>query len=247
MSMIIKETIHTYKESFPIIAGQNGYPPPGYDRHSLWDGLIIELSEIGKISKYFYVARHTDDRIPDLILTRFKNRFSEFVECYGKDSRFGVLTVWLVIYVEDEDSGNKIKRLIRKRDIKYFEGQHEKYESIEKIPYDNNYTTTANEAKEFPKFLHQITHIAIDLIKISGSKDKLRELECLDWMIGSNIEFKIRELKDYLENSSQYYRDYVSVDEREKSSFWMNFRRVYVRGGYRYSWLHFLFNAVGIF
>jgi len=241
--MIIKETIHTYKESFPIIAGQNGYPPPGYDRHSLWDGLIIELSEISKISKYFYVARHTDDQIPDPILTRFKNRFSEFVEYYGKDSTFGVPTVWLVIYVEDEDSGNKIKRLIRKRDIKYFEGKFEKHKSIEKIPCDNNYTTTANEAEEFPKFLHQITHIAIDLIKISDSKNKLRELKCLDKMIGNNIEFKIRELKDYLENSSQYYRDYVAADEREKSIFWMNFRRVHGV----YSWPHFLFNAVGIF
>jgi len=241
--MIIKETIHTYKESFPIIktVGQKVYTPFRYDASS--DGLIIELSEIGKISKYFYVARHTDDQIPDLILTRFKNRFSEFVECYGKDSRFGVPTVWLVIYVEDEDSGNKIKRLIRKRDIKYFEGQPVKYESIEKIPCDNNYTITANEAKEFPKFLHQITHIAIDLIRTSNSKNKLRELGCLEGMIGNNIESKIRELKDYLENSSQYYRNYVAADEREKSIFWMNFRRVHGV----YSWPHFLFNAVGTF
>lgn len=247
--MIIKEIIHTYKESFPIvrILGQRVYPPPGYDLHSLWDGLIIELSGISKISKYFYVARHTDDRIPDPILAGFKSRFSEFVECYDEGSQFGVPTVWLVIYVEDEDSGNKIKRLIRKRDIKYFEGQHEKYESIEKIPCDDNYTTTANEAKEFPKFLHQTTHIAVDLIKISDSRNKLRELKCLDKMIGNDIEFKIRELKDYLENSSQYYRDCVSTGEREKCSFWMNFRRVHVRKNYRYSWPHFLFNAVGIF
>lgn len=241
--MIIKEIIHTYKESFPIIVGQNGYLPPGYDLHSLWDGLIIELSEISKIPKYFYVARHTDDQIPNPILTRFKNRFLEFVEGYGDNSSPRVPTVWLVIYVEDEDSGNKIKRLIRKRDIKYFEGQHEKYESIEKIPCDNNYTTTANEAKEFPKFLHQITHIAIDLIRTPNSKNKLRELGCLEGMIGNNIEFKIRELKDYLENSSQYYQGYVAADEREKSIFWMNFRRVHGV----YSWPHFLFNAVGIF
>ncbi len=245
MSMIIKKTIHTYKESFPIIriVGQRVYPPPGYDLHSLWDGLIIELSGIGKISKYFYVARHTDDRIPDPILSIFKNKFQKFVECYGKDSRFGVPTVWLVIYVEDEDCGSTIKTLLRMRDLKYFLGKSEEYESIEEIPYDNNYTTTANEAKEFPKFLHQTTHIAIDLIKISGSRNKLRELQCLDKMIGNNIEFKIRELKDYLENSSQYYRDYVSADESEKSRFWMNFRRVHGV----YSWPHFLFNAVGIF
>ncbi len=243
--MIIKEIIHTYKESFPIvrILGQRVYPPSGYDCHSLWDGLIIELSESSNISKYFYVARHTDDRIPNLVLTGFKNRFSKFVECYDEDSQFGVPTVWLVIYVEDEDSGNEIKRLIRKRGIKYFEGQHEEYASIEKIPCDDNYTTTANEAEEFPKFLHQITRIAIDLIKISDLKNKLRELKCLDKMIGNDIEFKIRELKDYLENSSQYYRDYIAANEIEKSSFWMNFRRVHGV----YSWPHFLFNAVGIF
>lgn len=242
--MIIKETIHTYKESFPIIriVGQKVYRPRGYDLHSLWDSLIIELSEISKISKYFYVARHTDDQIPDLILAGFKNRFLEFVECYGKNSRFGVPTVWLVIYVEDEKSISKIKTVLHERDIKYFEGESVKYESIEKIPRDNKYTTTANEAKEFPKFLHQITHIAVDLIKTSDSKNKLRELGCLEGMIGNNIEFKIRELKDYLENSSQYYRDYVSADEREKSGFWMNFRRVHGV----YSWPHFLFNAVGI-
>lgn len=241
--MIIKEIIHTYKESFPIIkiVGQKVYTPSRYD--ASLDGLIIELSEIGKISKYFYVARHTDDRIPDLILTRFKNRFSEFVENHGKDSTFGVPIVWLVIYAEDKDSGNKIKTLLRKRDIKYFEGQHEEHGSIEKIPCDNKYTTTADEAREFPKFLHQITQIAIDLIKISDSRNKLGELKCLGKMIGNNIEIKIRELKDYLENSSQYYRDYVSADEREKSGFWMNFRRVHGV----YSWPHFLFNAVGTF
>ena len=243
--MIIKETIHTYKESFPVIrtVGQKVYPPPRYDLHCLWDSLIIELSEISKIPKYFYVARHTDDQIPNLILTRFKNRFPEFVERSGENSRFGVPTVWLVIYVEDENSINKIKTVLRRRDIKYFEGESVKYESIEKIRPDNNYTTTGNEAKEFPKFLHQITQIAIDLINISHSKNRLKELECLERMTGNSIASKIRELEDYLENSSQYYRNYVAADEREKSTFWMNFRRVHGI----YSWPHFLFNAVGIF
>lgn len=243
--MIIKEIVHTYKESFPVIrtVGPKVYSPPRYDLHSLWDSLIIELSEISKIPKYFYVARHTDDRIPHLILTRFKNMFPEFVESSGKDSRFGVPTVWLVIYVEDEDSINKIKTVLHKRDIKYFEGVFVKYESIKKIPPDNKYTTTGNEAEEFPKFLHQITRIAIDLINIPHSKNRLKELKCLEGMIGNGIASKIGELEDYLENSSQYYRNYVAADEREKSSFWMNFRRAYGI----YSWSHFLFNAVGIF
>lgn len=247
--MIIK-IFHTYENDFPLIVEAGKFCSSTKCFNALLDNLIIKLSKLSRIRKYSYITRHTDDNIPNSRLTSFKNKFSEFTQRFGENATFGIPTVWFVIYAENKRTVSEIKKLLDGRNVKYFEEKSIEYESIEKIPPDNTYTITTNEAKDFPKFLHQTTQVAIDLLSVPGSINELRTLGSLELMQGNDIESKIAELQSYLKNNSRYYRNHVVTNSNTEFNFWMNFKKVHIKqypgGYYIYSWSHFLFNTLGV-
>lgn len=220
--MIIKKVFHTYKEDFPFLRGNQVL----FDRlnlDNLFKNLILELSELSTIPKYCYITRHTDDMMPT----------------------FWTPTVWFVIYSETYEIIESIRKKLEQNKIKYLEDDSEIYDSVDSIPPDNNYTTTKDEAITFPKFLHQVTQIAIGLLK-NNSTNKLNELNELEWMQGNESELgsKIEELREHLINNSKYYLEKIK-NTGEEVEFWINFKKVYINQNV-YSWPHFLFNLCGV-
>lgn len=236
-TMIIKKRFHTYRKEFPIAI--NNMVPLSWINQAT--GLILDLSELCKIPKYCYITRHTDD-VPDSNhLEPFKERFREIVN-QNQAAKFGIPTIWFVAYLESYEPLNLIKNKLSDMNIKYWEVDAEEYNSIESISTDD-YAPTPEEAKMFPKFLHQVTQISIDLLR-NDATSKLVELKELESMQGSDLDSKINELKEHLEANSKYYRKTVERTETEKSEFWSNFRITHLERDA--SWPHFLFNTCGV-
>lgn len=241
--MIIRKAFHTYKDNFPILMlwDERVYPSfPSPSISELMKNLIIELSEFSKTTRCCYITRHTDDVIPESHLKPFKERFTNFLASFDKNSKFGIPTVWFVIYSENKGSAGLIKKELKRKNIKYFDDKPSKYDSIECIP-PGNYARTNDEARMFPKFLHHTTQISVDLLKIGNPESELQKFKSLEIMRGNGLDLKIKELEIYLETNSKYYREEIKKNKHEKQEFWTNFRRVY--NGY--SWPHFLFNTCG--
>ena len=242
--MITKRIFHTYREDFPIIKKLKWLNviqiPKGFDLNLLSKNLIFDLAKIDNQTKYYYIARHTDDPVPSKKLTPFKKRFSNLVNDMGKDSDFGIPTVWLAVYSDNLESIDLIETKLDEKNIKCF------IDKDEPIRPDGSQTLTMKEAKAFPKFLHQVTQIGIDLLKIPSSIEKLNQLSpLLQWrsdIITNETNRKLEELKIYLIDNSEYYQNNIENNKTEQAEFWKNFRITHPG----MSWAHFLFNICGI-
>jgi len=249
--MFIRQILHTYKKNFPPIKlslnrkGKKCFHPS--DEILIWNlstDLILELSQFSTLPKYCYITRHDNDIIPNENLKEhlkcWERNLEEVIDTTGKHYLLGISTVWFVAYSESTELIELIKEKIVQKDIKIFMDNPEVYNSIEEIPPDNQYTKTKDEAKMFPEFLHQITQIGIDLLRIPNSINELRQFKSLEWCPGSNIE--INNLKSFLVKKSKYYEDVIEINNTVRNQFWANFQII----RYGYSWPHFLFNICGI-
>ena len=247
--MIIRQVFHTYREDFPLIRVWSPHNrirlPASFDLDDLIRELIMELSDLTDIPRFSYITRHTNDTLPNDHLSPFRKKFAKFVAKQGQTSTFSVPTVWFIAYCESSDTVSMIGEKFDERQIKYFEDNPEIYASTASIPPDGNYTTTNIEARTFPKFLHQVTQIGIDLLRYPNSIDRLTQLNSLEWMQGltqSEIDSQISVLENHLQEKSQFYRENVCRTDTEKRRFWTNFRKVYEKDSTIFSWPHFLFN-----
>ena len=244
--MLIKKRFHIFKDNASLIvrSGEAIYPSENY-LNPIFDTLILDISKVSLAPVYSYITRHTDDHIDDAILRPFREKFPPK---FFSDKNLGLPTVWLTVYCKDQSLISKIKWFIEQHSLRSIDGEYTEYKSSEEILSDNTYTKGIVEAINFPIFLHQITQIAIDLIKVPNSR--LQELRSLEWMMEGDLEPDIRELELYFKNNSPYYLKYIVRDSSIKSQFWKNFRikhRVNIRGrNYLCSWAHFLFNTIGI-
>jgi len=248
--MIIQKIFHTYKEDFPLI---KIFPqenrilfPVNFDPDNLFKNLILELSEFSNLPKYCYITRHTNDKIPDKFLTFFKERFSEFVNDEGEDSRFGIPTVWFVGHFQDYDSITEVRQKLDQKNLKYFD-DGEEYNSFEQ--FNQAYWENSPDAEPFVKFLHQATMIGIDLLSAADYKQKLNQLGRLEYMRYTNIEdvkSDITEMEHYLRENSPYYKTHLIPNASEYKEFWENFTKWKTSEAGTGSWPHFLFNICGV-
>ncbi len=259
--MIIKTIFYTYKKDFPLIKIQpdNSAPYPsnitqdefGESLNKLHKNLILELAQFIKIPQYCYIARHTGIPPKDKPLNTFKNRFD--YSNIHPESKDGILTVWFAIYTESEEFVNSIKTELENKEIEFWNSNNT-YDSFELITEDDSYMSTVaeqriKERKMFPKFLHQITQIGIDLLK-NNSESILSQVPELEWRTlerTQNIDLnpKMVKLRSSLEKESRYYRAEIHRNKSERKVFWLNFKRFYEINGVLYSWPHFLFNICG--
>lgn len=245
--MIIQQLFHTYKADFPLIAvlpEKKVIYPEGIDRGSLFKNLIIELSELTGEPKYCYMARHENDSVPNDKLKPFQIKFKTFLDAVRKRSNFGdcepsLPTVWFVVYSEGKKSIGLIRQRLNEKQIEYFEETCGEHESIDTI-LPNNSETTNDEARAFPKFLHQTTQMGIDLLK-TDAEGKLKELKSLESMQGPSLDSHISQLETHLKDYSIYYKESIEADPNERRRFWTNFKIVHGK----HSWPHFLFNICG--
>jgi len=249
--MIIQRVFHTYSDDFPILS--NGRLPFSCDvtaLNSKMASLILELSDLTDISNYVYITSHTNDKTQEDILNPFTKRFKDFIDDIGKDQPFNIPTIWFVCHFDSFDKIQKVRDQLDLRNIKYFENG-DVFESFEKM--NETYWEHREDAYLFPKFLHQVTMIGIDLLKNPVSLNKLRELEYLEWLLYRNVEKQICDLtkmKQHLRDNSLYYQKNILTDSNEVLIFWENFNKVKKidagNGSFHLgSWPHFLFNICG--
>ena len=249
--MIIHQAFFTYKNDFPLLLRDNqrvAIPEP-YDLNNIFKNLILELSKISLFTKFTYITRHTNDNIPEEILSGFKNKFPHIVDLQRKGNILGIPTVWFTCYAEKEEEVYSILTSLNKKGIKYFTNGPTQYNSLEQIPPDQNYTTSALEAKTFPKFLHQVSQIGIDLLKDHESVDFLAAYKPLEWRQHpdkTHLANLQNELEVELSQKSSFYCEKIKKDTLEKAEFCQNFQKAYIKDGAIFSWPHFLFNICGI-
>lgn len=250
--MIIQRIFHTYRDDFPLLS--DGRLPVSYDASALdalFISLILELSDLTSFPRFTYITRHTKDKIPPKHLDPFLTKFQDFVDCLGKTQSYNIPTVWFVGYFEDQDIVTEFRRKIDEKNIKYFEEGGE-YGSFEEI--NDSYWNNKRDAQLFPKFLNQVTMIGIDLLSASGFKQKLKQLERLEFLQYSSIadmESDLKEMELYFNENSPYYRKRVNTKLANHKEFWGNFTKVKITetrdGGQMLgSWPHFLFNICGV-
>ena len=225
--MIIQSTFHTYKEDSPIII--NDQLPPSYNWtvvNSKMTNLILELSDLTNFAMYVYITRHTNDKIPKENITPFITKFSNFISHFGNKQQCSLPTIWFVGHFESYGSVQKARAKLNAKKITYFENttEVESFESINDTYWDN-----IMDAHLFPKFLHQVTMIGIDLLRGSNIIQKLEQLKCLEWLLYKNPDNMISDLdrmREFLDNNSQFYREEVCNSENEAIDFWKNFEKV---------------------
>ena len=246
--MIIKTVFHTYRDSFPLIG--NGRLPPPLNKDNLVDqmtSLILDLSDLISSSYFAFMARHTNDTIPKEHLDPFLTKYSNFVDSHGQDKKYNIPAVWLVGHFKTWEEATGARLGLGKKGVKYFEDSDE-YDSFESIYH--KYWDNKIDAHLFPKFLHQVTMIGIDLLKTYGFKQKLTKLKRLEWLQyenNVNMNSDLMEMKIYLKENSQYYQGHIFNETSEYEKFWKNF--VKIKGDRRIglgSWPHFLFNICGV-
>lgn len=250
--MIIQKVFHTYKEEFPILSN-NRLPQPFTPQtlHKLVSQLILELADVVTLPRYAYITRHTDDSIPRENLEPFLNRSRDFVVQLGENQLYNIPTVWFVGFFEDKQVIADVKARLNQKKVRHFESgsEHRSFEEINDAYRDNR-----EDANLFPKFLHQVTLIGIDLLSNPASLQSLRRLGCLEWLQYRNEERRqsdLSKMEEVLTANSQYYREVINPREAEHAEFWRNFtkvKRTKVEPGKVFigSWPHFLFNICGV-
>jgi hypothetical protein len=244
--MIMQRIFHTYKEDFPLLS--NCRLPSVFKvcaLDNLLTSLIIELSDLTSLPRYSYIARHTNDKIPEHHLGAFLRKFQDFVDYLGRDQPYNIPTVWFVGYFEAEEPIDEVRRRLDQKGIKYFEdgGDYDSFEAINQCYWDSR-----KDAQVFPKFLNQVTMIGIDLLSVPMSIRKLKKLECLEWLQYKNKESMkcdLKELRQYLNEKSPFYREHIEKEESQCNEFWANFTKVKKTDKGIGSWPHFLFNICG--
>ncbi len=250
--MIIQRIFHTYKEDFPLLI--NNCLPPSFKAcicDGMFKGLILELSDLTSLPRYSYIARHTNDKIPENHLAPFLSKFKDFAQQLGKNQSYNIPTVWFVGFFDAEKEIDEVRRQLDKKGVKYFEdgGKYDSYENINQCYWDNK-----KDAHLFPKFLNQVTLIGIDLLSEPMTKLKLKELECLEWLQYKSEESRqsdLKKMRRYLNEKSQFYREQIEEDQSECDEFWENFKKIKItdKGNGKAclgSWPHFLFNICGV-
>jgi hypothetical protein len=58
-----------------MTAGDKVKIPNGYDLDQIFRIQILDLSDLSTATRFTYITRHTNDKIPDNILEEFKARF----------------------------------------------------------------------------------------------------------------------------------------------------------------------------
>ena len=209
--------------------------------------MILELSELTSLPIFAYIARHSNDKIPQKHLDPFLSKFHDFANHYGQNQQYNIPTVWFVGYFDKEDLIAELRRRLDEKNVKYFEEsyKYDSFESIKQRYYDN-----PRDARLFLKFLYHVTKIGIELLSVLNNREKLKSLKPLEKQFGyQNVESMkndLMELEQYLRQNSQYYQRHIYTEETELKKFWNNFQKI--KATVRpYSWPHFLFNICGVY
>lgn len=219
------------------------FPKP-YNLDKIYRNSIIGLKKISLVARYTYIARHSNNKVPDQILPYFKGNFPDIAKEESHDKVLRIPTVWLVCYSDNKDNFGVIENFLSEKNYKYFPVKGIEYKSLSNIPF-GHYTTSANEAATFPKYLEQITQIGLNLLENSDHGKFLSDFIKLEFRkFTNNTEPNQLEsdLRQKLIKDSLYYYENIEKIANERQEFWINFRKVYDR----YSWPHFLFNICGI-
>jgi hypothetical protein len=249
--MIILRRFYTYKDNFPLMSANRLAPPFDVDMlDGLMRDLILQLSDIAALPPYSYITRHTNDNIPPDHLAPFLATFRGFVSALGQNQPYNIPTVWLVGHFQDHDSVAQVRQQLDQKDLKYFD-RGEEYDSFDQ--FNEAYWEDRSDAEPFVKFIHQTTMIGLDLLRTDEYKQRLGQLERLEWIQYANVEDMKSDLRDmefYLNETSQYYREQIAGNTSECKGFWLNFTKLKltytatrVSCG---SWPHFLFNMCGV-
>jgi len=246
--MIVQQTYHTYKNDFPLIltAGDKVKIPNGYDLDQIFRIQILDLSDLSTAARFTYIARHTNDKIPDGILEEFKARFPGIAYAVHNGWSLGIPTIWFTCYFCNEVEITPMINRLTQKGIKHYQENPNYYTSLSSIPPDNCYTVCQDEARAFPKFLHHVTQIGLDLLRSSERGVFLRQYKPLEYWQPSNaaqFESMFNMLKSELRARSSYYREHIEAIASEFDEFCCNFGRVNFG---TYSWPHFLFNICGV-
>jgi hypothetical protein len=246
--MIIQQTYHTYKDDFPLIltGGDKVKIPNGYDLDQIFRIQILDLSDLSTAARFTYIARHTNDKIPDDILDEFKVKFPGIASAVHDGWSLSIPTIWFTCYFCNEAEITPMIDRLTQKGIKHYQGDPNHYASLSSIPPDNCYTVSQDEGRAFPKFLHQVTQIGLDLLRNSDRGVFLRQYKPLEYRQSSKsvrLESMFNMLKSELRARSSYYREHIEAIASEFDEFCSNFERVNFRA---YSWPHFLFNICGV-
>lgn len=246
--MIIHKTYHTYRVDYPLIIQHGNLidHPRSYNLDEIYRASIIELKQASLTAKYTYITRHGNDKIPEDILSDFKNKFPEIAQEESPDKILRIPTVWFTCYSESNNDILIIEKFLSEKDIKYFSESHNEYESLLQIPADGNYTVSIYEAINFPKFLHQVTQIGLNLLENADKGKFLTGYNQLEYRRSANdgeLDRLESDLRQRLIKESSYYMENIEANDNERQNFWINFQRVHGQ----FSWPHFLFNICGIY
>jgi len=246
--MIIHKTYKTYKDSYPLLLeierGSQVGVPRSHDLNALFHESILALKNASTLAKYTYITRHTNDDVPIDILNQFKSVFPSIASRESNKNKLRIPTVWFTCYSDNLDDLTKIAKYLSSKDFKYFPTDQNAYEDMTGIPPDNAYTINSYESSNFPKFLHQVTQIGLNLLENvdkGGFLTTFKYLELRTISDETELSRLERELKKTLKEESKYYSNKIESNENEKRTFWTHFRIVH---GKR-SWPHFLFNICG--
>jgi hypothetical protein len=243
--MITQQTYHAYKNDFPLIltASDKVKIPNGYDLEQIFRIHILDLGDLSTAARFTYIARHTNDKIPDGILEEFKARFPGIASAVHNGWSLGIPTIWFTCYFCNEVEITPMIDRLTQKGIKHYQENPNHYASLSSIPPDSCYTVNQDEAGAFPKFLHQVTQIGLDLLRSSERAVFLRQYKPLEYWQSSKsaqLESMFNMLKIELRARSSYYREHIEAIASEFDEFCSHFGRVNVRNGRIYSWPHFL-------
>jgi hypothetical protein len=231
----------------------NGYIPNEFNNicERLMVSLILDLSNLLPLVKYSYLSRHTKDTIPSQKLEPFLQRHQNLVQILGEQAPYNIPTVWFVGFFDSDSQIEDIEKKIETMPMQYYDETHE-FQSFEEL--NQPYWEQKEDAQLFIIFLDQLTKIGINLLRNHSCLPRLKELNCLEWLLyqsNEKMEADLAEIKRLLSKNSEYYRENIENDQSQIDVFWSNFRKLKKQpnedGTTRLgSWPHFLFNICGL-
>lgn len=255
--MIIQATFHCYKDNFPLLYFKDQFSfystLDDNARHDLMNGLIMELSDLIPLPYLAHLQRQDkDNMVLQHDLDPFYAKYPEFLDHHGRDKRYRIPTILFVGHFEDDKLVDEVKEKLKEKEIKYVD-DIEQQESFEKL--NQIYWEEKSDAEPFVKYAHQTTMIGLDLLKTADYKQKLEQLNRLEYMQYTDMEdakSDFREMVRYLSENSSYYRENIASNPPERKQFWENFTKIKIAimdndMAQISSWPRFLFNICGIF
>lgn len=217
--MPLFQVIHVFKDNFPLLKiNRKNLKIDGLGLDTIQKSLkklILELEEEINLCEYAYIARHTDDNIPDEKVNKFI--INEKIQ---NGNTLTIPTLHLVVYTNNLET---IKNNLKNKNISYFEDKEKETNSINEIKFDPNYCKT-NDSERFMKFLTIITRISLIILK----QDKENEIFSLKLLEQEMDDEKLNKLLSLL-------TEYASINQEERKYIYQCIKD-------NNQWSHFIFN-----